>query len=500
MSQHRIVLIVVTAGLLTAAGAGLYQWGLLRGQTLAPAGEMAPPASSVAQAPLGDPSQWSIPQGEDATRRHLRDGIKAGDTDPQTGRRILYYHDPMMPSSRFDTPGPSPYMDMMLVPVYAGADQTDDSRVTISPRIQQNLGLRTARATEGRLQTVVSAVGTIAWNEREQVIVQARAMGYVEKVLVSATLDRVVSGQTLAELYVPEWVAVQEEFLALQRLGISAPPELLDAARARMRQAGMEADQIRQVEEMGSVTNRVMVRAPVGGAVTELAIREGMTVMPGATLVQINGLNTVWAQAEIPESQSARMVPGMPVSVTSPALPGVAFDGRVQALLPRVDPQTRTVTARLELNNPGGVLVPGMFVRMDLLGEPAPPAILVPSEALIHTGRRTLVLLASEGGFEPREVITGLEVEGRTEVLQGLRAGQEIILSGQFLIDSEASLRGIEARSFTAEMDTGRETDQGTHTGHRSDHAAQSLEEQPVGHLPEAGESVHGDHGNGGHP
>jgi Cu(I)/Ag(I) efflux system membrane fusion protein len=220
-----------------------------------------------------------------------------------TGRRILYYHDPMMPAYKFDAPAKSPFMDMMLVPVYDGG-AGDEGKVTVSPRIQQNLGLRTAEVTEGRLSSQVSAVGSIAFNERDQVIVQARATAYVEHLYVRASLDPVRQGQALADLYVPDWIAAQEEFLALRGMQGANLASLVDAARQRMRQVGMSDTQIRLVESTGKPQARITLTAPIGGVVTELLAREGMTVMAGSTLVRINGLGTVWANAEVPESQA----------------------------------------------------------------------------------------------------------------------------------------------------------------------------------------------------
>jgi Cu(I)/Ag(I) efflux system membrane fusion protein len=188
-----------------AGGYGLYMLGMQRGMGMS-AGDATPPASTAAAS--GAPP--SAAEGEDATRRHMQAGLKAGDTDPMTGRKILYYHDPMVPASRFDKPGKSPFMDMMMSPVYSDSD-SDQGNVTVSPRVQQNLGVRTAQVAEGLLSPQVSAVGSIAFNERDQAIVQARATGYVERLQVRATLDRVGKGQPLAELYVPDWIAAQEE-------------------------------------------------------------------------------------------------------------------------------------------------------------------------------------------------------------------------------------------------------------------------------------------------
>jgi hypothetical protein len=175
----------------------------------------------------------------------------------------------MVPGNKFDKPAKSPFMDMMLVPMYADADG-DASKVTVSSRIQQNLGLRTAEVSEGTLAPGIDAVGNIAFNERDQVIVQARATGFVEKLFVRATLDTVTQGQPLAELYVPDWIAAQEEFLSVSRMKGSELAPLVDAARQRMRQVGMSDAQIAAVEERGQVQPRFTVHAPIGGVVSEL--------------------------------------------------------------------------------------------------------------------------------------------------------------------------------------------------------------------------------------
>jgi Cu(I)/Ag(I) efflux system membrane fusion protein len=435
---------VIAAGVLGAAGYALYAMGLDRGVGMAAA--PAASAGAVVAAPLQAVPR-SMAEGEEATRRHIASGLKAGEVDPATGKKILYYHDPMVPGNKFEKPAKSPFMDMMLVPVYADGEGADGSKVTVSPRIQQNLGLRTAPVVEGMLSPEVAAVGSISWNERDQAVVQARAAGFVERLQVRATLDSVAKGQVLAELYVPDWIAAQEEFLSVRRMQGSDMAALVDGARQRMRQAGMDEAQMALVERSGRTQPRVTVMAPIGGVVTELMVREGMTVMAGATLFRINGTATVWANAEVPESQAALLRPGAKVRARSPAVPGASFEGRVQALLPEVNPTTRTLKARLELGNPGGRLVPGMFVQMQFMDMRSEKALLIPTEAVIQTGRRTVVMLAEEGGrFRPVDVEIGIESGGQTEIRRGLQEGQRVVVSSQFLIDSEASLKGVEAR------------------------------------------------------
>jgi len=439
----RLTLIAVAAiAALAATGWFAYQAGMSGGMRMAaPTGAAAPPTT--------DPSGWTIPQGEAATRRHIEQGLKAGDKDPETGRTVLYYQDPMTPGKRFDAPAKSPFMDMMLVPVYAGGEggNADTGTITVSPRVQQNLGLATTTVVEGTLAPKVSAIGNIVWNERDQVVVAARAAGVVEKLYARAQFDRISAGAPVADLFVPEWVAVQEEFLALQRSPSKDLAALADAARQRMRLVGMLDAQIDEVAKSGRVLARTTVRAPIGGLVTEVMAREGMAVAAGATLIRIAGTATVWAQAEVPESQAALLQPGTPVRATTPALAGFAFTGRVQALLPEVNPATRTIKARVELANAGMRLVPGMTVSMSFADLKADKVLMVPSDAVIQTGTRSVVMLAEDGGrFRPVEVETGLESGGQTVVRKGLTAGQRVVVSSQFLIDSEASLKAVESR------------------------------------------------------
>jgi Cu(I)/Ag(I) efflux system membrane fusion protein len=444
MNKKYLIAALIAAGVLGAAGYGLYALGMKNGGSMAATAIPSEASPHLAATPSAGPQ--SVAEGEETTRRHISAGLKAGDTDPVTGRKILYYQDPMVPGNKFDKPAKSPFMDMMLVPVYADSD-SDQGKVTISPRIQQNLGVRTAAVTEGTLSPQVSAAGNIAFNERDQATVQARATGYVERLHVRATLDPVVKGQPLVDLYVPDWVAAQEEFLSLKRMQGNDLGSLVDGARQRMRQVGMNDEQIRLVETSGKTQARTTITAPLGGVVVELLAREGMTVSAGVTLFRINGLSTVWANAEVPESQAALLRPGARVQARSPAVPGTTFEGKVQAILPDVNTATRTLKARLELANPGSRLVPGMFVTMQLMDMRAEKALLVPTEAVIQTGKRTVVMLAEENGrFRPVAVEAGLESGGQTEIKRGLQADQRVVVSSQFLIDSEASLKGVEAR------------------------------------------------------
>jgi Cu(I)/Ag(I) efflux system membrane fusion protein len=341
-------------------------------------------------------------------------------------------------------------MDMELVPVYAD-ENYDENSVSISARVQQNLGVRTATAQKGVLRAAVEVAGNAAYNERDVAVVQARSNGFVERLYVRAPLDAVRQGQPLAELYVPDWVAAQEEYLSAKRISAQVAGNgvdgLADAARQRMRLAGMSEEQIRRVEASGTVVSRVTLTAPIGGVVAELAAREGMTVSPGTPLFRINGLSTIWVIAEVPENLAAIVRSGNAVQARALALPGVTFQGKVSAILPEVNPVTRTLKARVELANPGNRLVPGMFVTVSLAPAVRSDTLLVPSEAIIQTGKRSVVVVAQDDGrFAPVDVEVGLDSDGRTEIRKGLQEGQKIVVSGQFLVDSEANLKAATAR------------------------------------------------------
>ena len=432
------ILIAGLAAVIVLAGTayGFYQIGLHRAAT--------PLTSSPATAGVNPSS--SIAAGEAATRRHIQAGLKAGDIDPANGERVIYYHDPMVPGKRFDTPAKSPFMDMMLVPVYSGGAGSDSSNVTVSPRVQQNLGLRTAEVVQGSLETQLQAIGNIAWNERDQSLVQARAGGFIERLHVRASFDTVKAGQAFADLYVPEWVAAQQEYLAIRKAA-GDDAALVAAARQRMLLLGMSDAQVARVASTGVAQPRITLTVPTSGVVAELIARQGMTVTPGMTLARINSIATVWALANVPESQAALLHKGSPVEGRSPGSAGTVFNGRVEALLPDVDTATRTLKARIVLNNAGGALAPGMAVTLKFTNPRRTSSLLVPTEAIIATGQRTVVMLAEDGGrYRPVNVETGVESAGQTEIKKGLTAGQRVVVSSQFLIDSEASLKGVEAR------------------------------------------------------
>lgn len=364
-----------------------------------------------------------------------------------TGKRVLYWHDPMYPQQKFPKPGKSPFMNMMLVPVYADSGPGEVGQVSINPRVVQSLGVRTARAELGALEHKLIAVGSVEYNERAVVVVQPRAGGFVETVHARAPLDAVRKGAPLVELLVPDWAAAQHEYLFLLNTQSPADHALLLASRERLRLLGMSEAEIATVERERVPRARITIVSPIDGVIAELGVREGMTVMAGATLYRLADLATVWINAEVAEAQSAWVRPGDRAEVSVAAWPGQVFRGVVSTLLPELNATTRTLRARVEIANPGARLKPGMFATLAFSSSRSAKYAIVPSEAVIETGTRKVVILAEgEGKFRAVDVEVGFEVDGRSEIRKGLKAGDSVVVSGQFLVDSEANLKGTFSR------------------------------------------------------
>ena len=374
-------------------------------------------------------AQWRISGGTTA---------ETGATKPD--RKVLYWYDPMVPTQKFEKPGKSPFMDMALVPKYADEDMQQGSGLNVSAQAVQALGLRTAVVEQRDIGADVVALGSVQLNDRDVSIVQARSAGFVERVYARAPGDVVAAGAPLADLLLPEWVAAQREFLAVRAL---KDDTLTAAARQRLALLGMPAALVAQVERTGEPQGRYTVTFPQGGLVAELMVRQGMTVSAGASLVRVNGLASVWIEAAVPEAQSGPLQLGQDAQVRLAAFAGETLKARIVSILPEANRDTRTVRVRLELPNPGLRLKAGMSGQIVLTGT-ARPALLVPSESVIRTGKQALVYVVDgPGKYHPVQVQLGAEIDDRLVVRDGLTAGQQVVASAQFLIDSEASLRGI---------------------------------------------------------
>lgn len=357
-------------------------------------------------------------------------------------RKILYYYDPMKPEARFDQPGKSPFMDMELVPKYA--DENGGTVVQVDPRIAQNLGVRTAMVERGSFAQHVDAVGAVEVDERRIFAIESRAAGWVEVLFVGAVGDAVRRGQRVAGVYSPDLYSAQEELLLAAQSG---DPGLLKATRQRLILLGAAEAQVDEVIRSGKAQRRLVITAPSNGVVTELNVRQGQQVSPGTPLMRIADLSQVWITVEIPEVQTGAVRKGQRAEARLSAVPSRVFEGRVDYLYPQLDIATRTLRARLVFDNPGGLLKPGMYADVGLAGTARDDALLVPTEAVIRTGTRSVVLIAEgEGRFRPVDVELGPEHADRIVVLKGLAEGQQVVVSGQFLIDSEASLQGAYER------------------------------------------------------
>jgi len=361
----------------------------------------------------------------------------------QSERKPLYWHDPMNPQQKFDKPGKSPFMDMQLVPVYGDEKAGADSGVTVSARAQQNLGLRSAVAELTELRQEMGAVGYVQADDRRIVRAELRATGWVEKLYVRAVNDPVRAGQVLADVYSPDVLAAQEEYLLARRMAKAnaADEALARAARQRLLALGFPDVEISKIENSGVARRRIPVIAPISGVLSELGVREGAMVQAGTAAFTLTDLSSVWIMVEVPEAQAAMLRPGLRAETRVQSSPSKVVEGRMDYVYPEVNAQTRTVKARVTLANPGLIFRPGMFVHVSLVSA-ARKALTVPTEAVIQTGSRSVVVVMDGERFRAATVKTGDERDGRTEILGGLKEGERVVASGQFLIDSEASLKG----------------------------------------------------------
>ncbi|MGI8464269.1 efflux RND transporter periplasmic adaptor subunit [Pectobacterium punjabense] len=365
-------------------------------------------------------------------------------------RSVLYWYDPMVPDKRFDKPGKSPFMDMELVPRYAD-DVQEDGGVAVSARQQQNLGVRTARAEMRELADHSTSYGTVTLNERGLHTLVAPSGGIVEKLSVNALQQQVKKGETLATLWNPAWAAAQSEYLAVRQLGDDV---LTQAARQRLALLFIPEAIIRQVERSGKPQDRITITALEDGYVNKLEVRQGMQLTPAQPLFELASLNPIWVDVDYPEAQAAQLTIGSDISAASSAWPGKTFHGKISELLPVLDSTTRTLKARVVLDNPQQQLKPGMYLTVQLSHTQALPRLAIPQEALLVSGSQNRVLLSdSSGHFTPRNVTTGASLGDWVEIMDGLKEGDSVVTSGQFLIDSEASLRSA-LPQFAADAST----------------------------------------------
>lgn len=356
------------------------------------------------------------------------------------GKKVLYWYDPMVPGQHFDKPGKSPFMDMELVPKYA--DEADAGAVSVSGRQQQSLGVVLTKVQTRTLTPHFTAYGTVQADEGTIIAFSSPAAAQVEKLFIPAQGTYVKAGDPLAQLWIPQWASAQMEYLQVRSMGDSA---LSRAAHQRLELLFMPADVIAQVEKSGRPVSRITVKAPQNGFIQTLSVRAGAQVPAGAPLMQMSTLAKVWLVASFAQSQSAWVKQGADVSVEMPGMPGHMAHGSVMEVLPTLDATTRSIQARIALDNPQGLFKPGMYVAVNLTKPATLENVLaVPEAALITVGTQTHVIAATgKGQFRPVAVTRGASSDGWVQIVSGLHEGEEIVASGQFLIDSEASLTNI---------------------------------------------------------
>ena len=363
-------------------------------------------------------------------------------TEGSGGNEILYWVAPMDPNFRQDGPGKSP-MGMDLVPVYAGQEPSGDpAEVNLSPAEINAIGVRTALARTTDIQSRIETVGFVSYDEHLTSHVHTRTEGWIERLNVRAVGDRVREGDVIFEMFSPEIASASYEFLrAVER----RETRIIDIARNNLLSQGMSARQIDEIERTGEVTRNIEVIAPQDGVVIALGAAEGKYMQPGTVAVSLTDLKAVWLIVDVFERDIARLQEDMQAIARFEHLPGRVFEGTIDYIYPELDPRTRTLPGRLRFDNGEGLLKPNMFGTVSLVPAETRMALTIPSEAVIRTGGGERVILKTgEGTFKPRLITTGLRDSfgngGRTEVLQGLAPGEEVVASAQFLIDSESAL------------------------------------------------------------
>ncbi len=379
-------------------------------------------------------------------------GGPGGDTstDKAAERKVLYWKAPMDANFRSDKPGKSP-MGMDLVPVYEGDARDDEGVVRISPTVVNNIGVRTDTVRRLDLGHEIETVGFVGYDDTKVSHVHMRADGWIEELLVETEGERVKKGDILFRIYSPTLVNAQSEFLQAIKSGRQS---LIKASEERLRALGFLENQIRDLRSSGTATEFVDIHSEQDGIVVKLGVAENMYVTPGTTVLTIADLSTVWVLADVFEGQAQWMKEGLSAKVVTPFLPGQVREGVVDYVYPTIDPKTRTLKVRLKFQNEDEALKPNMYAEVSIIGQPSKNVLAIPRDALIRSGKSDRVVLDVGGGqFRSALVRAGVESGDYVEILSGLEVGQKIVVSGQFLIDSEASLSASFRRMGDAETD-----------------------------------------------
>jgi len=375
------------------------------------------------------------------------------DSDMTTGeRKIKYWVAPMDPTFIRDEPGKSP-MGMDLVPVYE--DQAaSGSIISVDPVTSQNMGVRMALVTRKDLSRTIRTVGLIGYEEPKQFSINSKIDGWVERLHVNETGQVVKKGAPLLDIYSPALVSAQEEFLLARNNNITlaespfpaiadGAKRLQDASRRRLKLWDISDRQIARLEKTGEVMKNLTLYAPYEGIVTMKMVREGQFIKGGMELLTLSDISKVWVYADIYEYEMPWVKVGQKARIILPYVGSEPIESTVSYIYPFVEPKTRTVKARFDIDNPGFVLKPEMYVNVRLESEPVANALTIPVEAVLYSGEKQTVFVAlGEGKFEPRQVKTGMQNDdGDIEIVQGLLEGEHVVTSAQFMLDSESKLR-----------------------------------------------------------
>lgn len=346
---------------------------------------------------------------------------------------------PMHPQIVRDEEGSCPICGMDLVKKHLDTGDSDAAPVvTLNSAVVQNMGLRTVKVRRSTLWKYIQTPGRIAFDETNMAHIHPRAAGWVEKLHFQAEGESIKKGQTVLEIYAPDMLAAQVDFL----IALDSSRIAREKARNRLRLLDVPENVIEKIQNKKETRNNIPIVAPQSGIISQLMIREGMYVKPENEIMTIADLSKVWVQVDVFEHQIAWVEPGLGAEMRIAAYPGKIWQGTVEYIYPDLDELTRTLRVRLSFDNPDLLLKPNMLSEVVIFGGPKHDLVNVPRDALIETGTREAVVKAlGDGRFQPIDVVTGMKQGGYVEIVSGLKEGDDIVISGQFLIDSESNLQ-----------------------------------------------------------
>lgn len=396
-------------------------------------------------------SHWLTEQMPESAQESAQE-ISAGGE-----REVLFWRNPMNPAITSPVFSQDE-MGMDYLPVYADGAAASDGpvgTVMIDARTVQNIGVRTASAERASISRQIRALGHVDFNEERLLRLHPKVSGWIEALHVGETGTTVDEDSILLSIYSPELLSAQQEYLleieTWERSRSAAAKRVMESALARLRLVDVPEHQLKELRDQRRSMRELHIHSPFGGSVMNIGVREGQYVTPSDELYLIADLSRIWVYVDIYEDQLPWVRIGDSAELRLRAAPGQVFSGQVAFIPPMLERQTRTVRVRIEVNNPGLKLKPGMFAEVDLHVATQAEAVVVPSEAIVRSGLREQVFVASgDGHFEPREVVLGLSAEGRTQILSGVDAGEQVVVSSQFLIDSESKLREATAKMAAA--------------------------------------------------